>query len=1145
MAGMGKVRPLLALRGDQKRASDPEAQVWLSASAGTGKTHVLTARVMRLLLSGADPSTILCLTFTKAGAAEMADRIHARLAHWVRLPDVELAQDLMALGEDHGPEMRARARTLFARVLDANGSGLRIQTIHSFCQTLLAGFPVEAGLIPGFRPMEPREEKLLARTVLADMLVGAEKDGDTALLQAVQALSRRLGEGGAEGFLMNCAAAPAAMGAFGPDIPAEIRAALDVPDGDIEQAIISRCADDVFDMESVRRVGAANAELGGKKALARADVIAAWRGASPEIRAQMLPDLLSVVRSQKGEPFALSAKMLAIEPGYEGYATRIAETVQALVSLRSRAELAEILGNGLGAGRRFAQLYSEAKRIQGSVDFNDLIRKAVELLGQSHMADWIRFKLDQATDHILVDEAQDTNAQQWAIVTALAAEFFSGEGAKAEKVRTIFSVGDYKQAIFGFQGTDPINFGAAQLYFSRKAEAAGHELLDLSLSESFRSTEPVLQLVDALLGNLGQDALGLMAGSEPHASAVIGPGQVTLWSPVTPESLTGDDDEIEGDESWLSDSTRSFATRLARQIRIWLEQPLWLESKGRPLRPEDILILVRRRGELASLIVARLYAEGVPVAGIDRLRLNAPLAVRDLLAAIRFALQPEDDLNFASLLVSPIVGWTQEQLMEHGLDRPKGRSLYRYLRDKSALQGDAGEAIRQILRQADLTTPYRFLENLLSGPIEARRKLLARLGEEARDPIEELLNAALQFESDRAPSLQLFLDWFDRGDVEIVRDPSAPLDAVRVMTAHGAKGLQAPLVILADATVDPTRAPRNSVDWRISEEGEPVPVFRPRKGEAAGTLADAVEMAATRELQEHWRLLYVALTRAEERLIIGGALGPQAKGIPHPKSWHAAVGSAFEQLGVEAADDSDWGQARHFMGLSPAAPQPRQDPAQNNVVPPVQLPDWLHLSAPEEARPPRPLAPSSLGRDDAVSPPPGPAMRQAAERGRLLHALFERLPDVPENAREAAALHWLEHSAGLSDPVERNAIARDALAIVNDPVHSDLFSADALAEAPIAAVVDGQVIAGTVDRLLVGEEIIRVVDFKTGRRVPSDPLKVPTHHLRQMSAYVESLRIIFPGRTVLGQLLYTSGPILIDLPPNLLAAHKPGLGMAE
>ncbi|WOK37006.1 double-strand break repair helicase AddA [Sphingomonas sp. C3-2] len=1142
---MAKVKPLLALRGNQKLASDPQAQVWLSASAGTGKTHVLTARVMRLLLSGADPSTILCLTFTKAGAAEMADRIHARLAHWVRLPDTELARDLMALGEDHGPESRAVARTLFARVLDASGSGLRIQTIHSFCQTLLAGFPVEAGLIPGFRPMEAREEKLLARTVLADMLVGAENSGDEALLQAVQALSRRLGEGGAEGFLMDCAAVPAAMANFGADIPADIRAALGVPEGDIEQAIIAACADDAFDMESVRRIGAANAEIAGVKGLAKADMIAKWRGASPELRAQMLADLLGVVRNKKGEPFALSAKMLGIEPGYEGYATRIADSVQDLLSLRSRAELAAILGAGLEAGRRFATLYAEAKRLQGSVDFNDLIRKAVELLGQSRMADWIRFKLDQATDHILVDEAQDTNAQQWAIVSALAGEFFSGDGSKADRIRTIFSVGDYKQAIFGFQGTDPINFQAAQIYFARQAESVGHDLLDLSLIESFRSTEPVLELVDALLDNLGHDALGLMSGTEPHKSAVSGPGIVTLWNPVSPDSLSGDDDEIEGDESWLSDSTRSFATRLARQIRHWLEEPLWLESKGRPLRPEDILILVRRRSELASLIVARLYAEGVPVAGIDRLRLNAPLVVRDLLSAIRFALQPEDDLNFAGLLVSPIIGWTQEQLMEQGLERPKGRSLYRHLRDTRALEGDAAEAIRQILGQADLTTPYRFLENLLSGPVDARRKLLARLGAEARDPIEELLNAALQFESDSAPSLQLFIDWFDRGDVEIVRDPSAPLDAVRVMTAHGAKGLQAPLVILADATVDPTRGPRSSVDWDIFENNEPVPVFRPRKGEAAGSLAEAVDLSTRRELQEHWRLLYVALTRAEERLIIGGALGPQAKGVPHAKSWHAAIGSAFEQLGVEAVDDGEWGGARHFLGHRPAEAPLRQPPAEKAVELPPSLPEWLHRAAPEESRPPRPLAPSSMGPDDVASPPPGPEMRRAAERGRLLHALFERLPDVARDAREGAALHWLEHSAGLSDPAERAAIAHDALAIVNDPVHADLFGADALAEAPIAAVVTGDVIAGTVDRLLVRDDIIRIVDFKTGRRVPAGVLKVPTHHLRQMSAYAEALRVIFPGRRIVAELLYTAGPALIELPEALLAAHKPGLAPTE
>lgn len=1118
----------VALRGNQRLASEPRENVWLSASAGTGKTQVLSARVMRLLLSGADPSSILCLTFTKAGATEMADRIHARLASWVRMKGPELFAELEALGEQGTPELMVTARKLFAKVLDASGAGLRIQTIHSFCQTLLSGFPVEAGLIPGFRAMEAREEAALARQTMADMLVAAEARGETVLTEALRALSLRLGEGGAESFLSNCARAPDAMEVLGEDIGRAVRAALDVPDGDVEAMIADACAG--FDGE-LAFIAEANAGWATKGGQGRAATIREWLALDPAERAERLGELHLVWAKADGDPRSFKSGQAPQVPGYEDAAMALHARCADLLGLRARAGLAALLAQGLDAGRSYARAYAEAKRAAGVVDFDDLIRRTVALLAQSRMAEWIRFKLDQATDHILVDEAQDTNLAQWTIIRALAEEFFVEDVDDAAKVRTIFSVGDFKQAIFGFQGTDPVYFRAAQGFFSGRAAEAGREVRDLSLTESFRSTAPVLALVDRVLAELGEGALSGMIDLEPHRSAVAGPGRVTLWGPVSPE--TAADGDIEGEESWLSDSTRRFATLLARQIKAWLDAGLWINNRGRPkrLEPQDILILVRRRSELASLIVARLHAEGVPVAGVDRLRLNAPLAVRDLLAAVRFAIQPHDDLNLAGLLVSPLIGWSQDDL--YAAARGREGPLWAHLGDRQPAE------LREMLRRADFTTPYRFLEEILSGSLDGRRKLLRRLGQEARDPIEELMNAALGFERDATPTLQAFLDRFERETEDIKRDPSQPLDAVRVMTAHGAKGLQAPLVILADATVDPALSPRGKLDWPVIDGADPVPVFRPRKDELTGSLADAAALADAREMEEHWRLLYVALTRAEEWLVVGGALGPRSKGVAPEKSWHAAVERAMAALDVEAVEEAPWGQVRHFADGQAAAGQERARP----VAADPELPGWLRRPAPIEARPPRPLAPSSLGDDDASSPPPTIGMRAAAERGRHLHALFERLPEVPPAERAASALRWLENSAGVDDPGERGAIVESALAVIER--HADLFAPGALAEAPIAAVVGGDVIAGTVDRLIVGDEVVRLVDFKTGRRVPASAEVAPVHHLRQMSAYAEALRVIFPGRRIEAALLYTAGPTLVPLEPALLARHKPGLSPME
>ncbi|KQU55627.1 DNA helicase UvrD [Sphingomonas sp. Leaf339] len=1128
-----ELRPLPRLKGDQAYASDPQAHVWLSASAGTGKTQVLSARVFRLLLKGVDPSAILCLTFTKAGAAEMAHRVNSRLAAWVRMSATELAADLHALGEDGDPDQRARARTLFAKVLDAPGGGLRVQTIHGFCQGLLAAFPVEAGLTPGFRPLETREEAGLAREALATMLSDAEREGRDRVVETIGALSLRLGEGGAENFLHACARSLKALEALPAGIQPWLRRALDLPQGDVTEAVAARC--EAMDVAAIRRIAAANAAWGTATGLAHADIVARWLTGSIDRRIAALDELATVVLTGKGEPRKASPKLVAADPDYVELAAALGDECTALVSLTTRAAYADLLAAGLDVGREYARAYNLAKRRVGGVDFDDLIRTTVALLEQPGVGEWVRFKLDQVTEHVLIDEAQDTNLDQWRIVGALADEFFVGRGVHAPSTRTLFTVGDWKQAIFGFQGTSPLNFAWAERRFGMQAQVVegdenwpeherGLPFHRLSLTHSFRSTRPILRFVDAAVEAVPEPGLGAIGDIEAHASEVPGSGSVTLWPPVVAGG--SDDDE----EAWITDAVRQLAGDIARTIRRWLDKKTMLGAKGREMRPEDIMILVKRRGELASLLVARLYAEGVPVAGVDRLRLNAPLAVQDLLAAVRFVLQPDDDLSLASLLVSPLIGWTQDELM---VAAPRaGGSLWRHLGDTQPPERLA--PLRRILSRADFTTPYQFLEEMLSGPLDGRRKLLGRLGAEARDPIEELLSAALAFESTTTPSLQRFLDWFDRGDVEIVRDPSAPLDAVRVMTAHGAKGLQAPVVILADATVDPTASPRSVLRWAPEEGAAPIPIFAPRASERGGPLDLVRADADARELEEHWRLFYVAATRAEERLVIAGALGPRARGEPPAASWYAAAARAMTALGVPAGE----GERLYEDGTPIAAARARP----RDVEVPVTLPNWATVAAPVELRPSRPLAPSTLGDDLVSDPPPTAAMRAAAERGRLLHALFERLPAVAAPDRSAAADRWLARAGGVEDPAIRADIVAAGLRVIDDPAHAALFGPDSLAEAPIAATIDGGVvIAGKVDRLLIGDTI-RVVDFKTGRRVPDTP---PEYHLRQMAGYAAALAVIFPGRPIEASLLYTAGPRLFVLTAADLAMHKPRYPVTE
>ncbi len=1126
-----KIEPFAELRGTQAAASSPDADVWLSASAGTGKTFVLAARVLRLLLrKGVRPDSILCLTFTRAGAAEMAERVHSRLACWAGLDDKALHQELFALGEERDATAIRKARTLFAEVLEARGGGLRVMTIHAFCQTLLGTFPLEAGLAPGFRAVEGREQAALASSVLGGLAETAERDGDARLIAALRALSRRLGEAATQSFLLRAAKNLDALECLPDGIEALVRRALDVPADFDPTHIETACEEENFDRETLFDLGQVLSEW-GKRGQDRATIISNWFLGEPVQRAAELHKLDRAWNKENGEP-QRSKGFVPTDPRYEPLAAAMREWCGALLALQQKAALAQDIAHGLHAARRYARAYADTKRRLGLVDFDDLIGRAVALLQEPGMGAWIAYKLDQATDHLLVDEAQDTNDRQWEIVEAIKDEFWVEEPDTA-RLRTVFTVGDYKQAIYGFQGTDPESYRAAGNRFERAAALSGRQLHRLSLDRSFRSTPPVLDVVDSLLDELGEDAFGEQA-LDRHESAKGGAGSVTLLPPVR---VDPDEDE-DGEEGFIQHSTRKLASKIAKQVRAWIAEGRMLESKGRALTAGDVMILVRKRSELAALLVARLQKEGVPVAGVDRLRLAAPLAVKDCLAALRFAVQPDDDLTLASLLVSPICGWTQEQLYDAAHVKRDG-SLWEHLRTHSSELSIA--ILRKLLAMADYVSPYIFLETMLSGEIAARKNLLSRLGNEAADPIDELLNAALQFEREGVATLQGFLNWFDRGEGDIVRDAGGQGDAVRVMTVHAAKGLQAPLVILADATGDPEAANDRDFQWLLDETI--VPLFRPRTAERR--LVATLEVMAThlseQDRREHWRLLYVAMTRAEEQLVIAGSLSQRQKTVPEA-SWHSAIERAMMRMGAAQIELPDWGSTRlHEVAGRSVSKLAKADEAS----PPATRPNWLDRPAPPEARPPRPLSPSSLGADTVANPPPSAVLQAAAERGRLLHSLFERLPQIAPDERATAADRWLERSAGVTSAAERGEMTEAVLAVLDHPDYADLFASDGLAEVPVAGVVEGLVISGTVDRLIVRDTSVDIVDFKTGRRVPSGVEAVPDAYKRQMAAYTALLRGVFPGHEVRAALLYTSGPKLIPLTAADLDAHKPGLQAAQ
>ncbi len=1135
---------LAPLNGDQAQGADPTRNAWMSASAGTGKTQVLTARIIRLLLAGVRPEAILAITFTKAGAAEMARRVREELASWVRLKDSELSKELWAIKTPghFDPDLLEHARTLFAAVIEAPGNGLAIQTIHGFCQSLLASFPEEADLAPGFAPMDEREQAQLMGEVLDDLLDHAVERGEPAFPARVGAMAMAMGEEKATAYLQSCARAARALEGLPEGVGPWLRREFGFDaDADPEHWLADRCADELIDRRGLGAIAAACVDWSTKTGDGHAAAIEAWLAREPAERAATLDTLLAVFVTQKGDIRAdfIKGKLASVRD----LAERIVETIGADARAARAMAATDRLAEALGAGRSFARAYAARKRAEGKVDFDDMIEQVVALLAEPGRAEWIRYKLDQRIDHILVDEAQDTNRAQWQIVESLVEEFFAGEGASHPDQRTLFVVGDFKQAIFGFQGTSPQNFAHARRRLFLRGDYGDRPFADLGISTNYRSSPPVLALVDQVIAELGPAALGLEEGVVNHAAfAADAGGRVTLWPaverPAEAEQAEDDDEET----GWIDSATREVANRIALSVRQWVDEGIG----GEPVKPGDVLVLVRKRAELASLIVSRLQAAGVPVAGVDRLRLGNPLAVQDLLSAARFALQPLDDLNLAALLTSPLVGWSHDRLIEHGwrldADGRQTDALWPHLRWQEGLRAEL-QPLVDLLGAAGYLSPYQFFEHLLSGPMQGRARLLARLGNAARDPIEALVSEALAFETREGHSLHHFLAWFDASTAELKREQDHISDEVRVMTVHGAKGLQSRIVILADATVDPKSSASRGGNW--THEGRELPLIALPAGDRPEALAKAMAEQEKDEHAEHWRLLYVALTRAERMLFVTGALGARAS-EPPPESWYTAIAGALDTLGAVPQEDVPiWGHATVYEEAPRRRGVTRKEQAPQS---PVAIPDWAMRPAPAEPRPLRPLAPSSIGEGDALAEPVQPmseAQQAAIRRGRLMHALFERLPGTPPARREAAGAAWLAAADPSLDATTQAAMLAQVLAVLDDPRHAALFGPGSLAEVPFSALVDGRVIAGTVDRLIVDDRLVRVIDYKTGSNVPATVAAIGAGYMRQMAAYVATLRVIFPDHRVEAALLFTSGPRLFDLSDTDLAPHKPDFAAAK
>lgn len=1146
----------------QRRAADPRHSVWVTANAGTGKTRVLTDRILRLLLAGADPEGILAITFTKAAAAEMTQRIEERLAAWAILEEPALAADLAALlGRSPSSRELLEARGLLARVLDLP-QGLAIATIHAFCQTLLRRFPLEAGVPPHFEPIDARDAAELQREASETVLARAANDlgplgravADLAIWLADASLVELLGEILAVRTRL-LRAREAAGGLDG--LVAAIARALQTEAGLPPRLLRERaCAEGVFDLDRLARA-AEVLRTGGQRDQERAAKIAAWIEAVPADRVRLFDEYRRAFVKQDGEPLAgtsLMSKKLA-DDHPDLWRALVNEQARLLeVGDRERRQLLFAKTEAmLRVASAVLDHYEELKAHRAALDFDDLIERTRRLLAESGQRAWVLYRLDARIDHVLVDEAQDTSPAQWEIVERLTEEFFAGAGAREER-RTLFVVGDEKQSIYRFQGADLANFRAVRERIRSRAEAAGRAIETALLDRSFRSVPAVLALVDAVFADPARRE-GVAREPLHHESERAGEaGVVELWPLATPPQ------DVSPDEPWaLPDAPRRIAEpeqlvaeAIAREVARWLREGERLPASGRPIRPGDVLVLVSRRGTVQERIVRALRRAGVAVAGADRLALARHLAVQDLQALGEVLLLPENDMALACLLKSPLLGLGEDELFALAHDRGP-LSLVERLRARAQDDAEDGPFRRAYallegwIRRADFMPPFELYAWIL-GADGGRRRMLERLGPDALDPIEAFLGQALAYEEGHPATLRGFLSWFALGAGELKRDAEKAGDFVRVSTVHGAKGLEAPIVILADAGPQ-GRPGRGRMLWgRADPEagGPELPFWRPARADAEPLTAGLIEEEERLEAEENRRLLYVALTRAAERLIVTGwhnrttaktaAEGKSSATLE--SSWHAAVAAALDRLpGVERIETHGLGAAFGGPILRYATGTSRSERSEPPVSGPVAaLPEWLQRPAPVEPRPPRPLAPSRVLPEPE---PPGGSMAgdEAARRrrfGTLVHRLLELLPALSAEQRPAALDRFLARFAPDLEPDDTSRLRATVQNILARPDLVGLFGPDARAEQAIVGVVEGLAVSGRIDRLVVHEQEVLAVDFKTGRAPSGDPAAIPGSYLRQMALYRELLRSRFPDRAVRVGLLWTETGTLVWLPHALL-----------
>ena len=1088
----------------QQQAASPEQSVWVSANAGTGKTRVLTNRILRLLVGGAEPHEILAVTYTRAAAAEMKNRLAIETARWAIIGESELKASIHDVGiEKPTQDNIERARRLFAELLD-KPAGIKIETVHAFAQSILKRFPIEAETQPTFKVASDEETREIKQRAIDSVL----SEENSKLQESLKFLAQIIDVEQLKTMASEFFKAPQYL-AHAKKNPKEFRANLFNALG---------CKDAADDPKAAREniIAAANAATSRRKSemQALAEIIKDGNKTEQKIAQAIkdyfaptgggLDDYADIFLTKGGEvrKTHISKKNITDHPHLKIIFEEEGERISAAKKQIAAINIAEINSHLYNAAAEIANRYDNQKRQDGLMDYDDLIAKTTNLLDQKGAPSWVAYKLDQGLKHIMIDEAQDTSPQQWRLLSAIADEFFANQKDEDENFgRTLFSVGDYKQSIYSFQGARPELFNGQKEKFKAAAKNAKKDFAEIELNISFRTNQTILDIVDAIAETGGGEGLGHM----PHhrASRQGDSGFIEIMEPLQ-DNLDEPPEPFDATRPYQGDKIQiELAKKVAAKLKEWIGRR-YLPSKNRVMQAGDIIILLQKRGGLWTIIDRELRRQGLPVASADKIKVNDSIAIEDLLALGDAMLLPEDDLNLASVLKSPLFGLSENHIFEIAYGR-KNKTIQQRLQSlaaESPVYKAANDRLEDWLKIAEQTTPYEFYRRVLTTPI--RLAFTKRLGENAIHAIAQFLDIIAEFEGEKTSTLQTLINHIRRADIDIrLENDARASNEIRIMTVHGAKGLEAPVIVMPDTLKQ--RKP-NPLTYPLTYSptyllGGDMPIYAPAEGSRLDAIIEAKEKIKNQQRDEDNRLLYVALTRAEDGLLVAGF--EQSRKREYEGSWYEKIATAAAKIDPIKLR----GQDRQAI-KTPEEKSPEAD----------RYPQWIHQTpAPEDAQ----YTTLSPSQQPSGKSPMGEGRQKAMLRGTLIHRLLEILPGLDDEAQTRAAGRIIAPLVPQEfSQSEANAAIAEAQNLMQSDALNPIFSKHGRAEVPITGEVNGQNFQGIIDRLVIEEERITIIDFKSGKP-PENNADIPESYQQQMEIYSQIIRQIWPERSVRAALVFT------------------------